>query len=1123
MRKSQNLKSHGNNDCIKVALRIRPKNEKEKDDNCQYLNVVENSVLAQGRNETKQFTFDYIASEDATQMDIFDNTAKDICNNVLEGYNGTIFVYGQTGAGKTYTLFGPKVFLEEENEEGAPNENIFANADENLKGILPNSIEYIFNQANLIQNRSMNTNATVEFSFSCSFLEIYMEQISDLLNPNYQNKNLNILSSGDQIIVEGLSKLTITSAEEAYNLVLKGCKLRHIAYTHMNKESSRSHAVFMLYVDVKTKENNTQISTLKRSVLHLIDLAGSERQSSTNATGVNIKEAGMINKSLMNLGFVIKTLAENSANQSNAKHIHFRDSKLTYLLKDSLGGNSKTYIISNVSPSIVNYGETISTLNFAQRAKLVKNKATINEISSSNSVYQNEIQKLKEKYKAIKEENVYLLSLCEQRNIFKGSQGNVQEKVISQTLDSVECEIEQIRNESGAKEEKIKGSQKHEKMLRDNIQKFELDAALKEKELVALDEKIKNLQASYESKLNEIKEFNSSNNTLSEQLNLKQQEINEIKIENNKELLKYQGLYQDTVKLLDSKNQQVEKASEQKAEILRHIQQKDEEIQNYNIKLQMVNQKISECDLLKKKKQQEIQDLKQGIEKIKEELVKKNENILKQKNQIISVKNKCNKHILDFENKTKEINEQIKKVNQETLNFNSKKTEIVDKIKAEKANRDKVEKKLFNVDREIEEKEKELTDISNKKKKVQQEIIKVGEENQMLKNSLAILTGNNNQPLEEGIPYANKVKLLEHSKKENADLKEQLNEIKNALDNLQRNLKNLNNIPVQTLPTYPNNTTKRNFGAKTTKKVNPNKSNLQTPVAKKKRKFNDTNFKGPKNFNNSTLKTPNAYNPNASHNQNYNPNFNSQNHIPSESKPAPKENLYVIADYMQKQDEEYEMYTKTMINSIERIKKLLPPIYHKTDFANIQEEFQYYVDTMLQKIDEDSEIIEKEKEEGKKKDENLFLLKKELEMLKAKNINTSFSDISVGDKDTFEKIMEGNKRKTWGISSVVKDDSHVEKYKNIFEGRQNQPLSDPFFFNFDNKNNHFLMGNTDDKKNNKNLFGNQNDNNLSFGNNNGNQNDNCPFLFGDNNPSDGSQFQPNQPFSLFDDNEIFDL
>lgn len=222
-----------NKENIKVIVRIRPKIEREFDQGTSNIKVDGNSIITNSKNETKQYTFDYIATEESNQYEIFDQCARGIADSTLQGYNGTIFVYGQTGAGKTYTLLGPKLsaFNLGEDESNC-NGNLSINRidsfnrylhkkEEESKGVLPRVIEYLFEKSKTLDNSTV--------TFSCSFLEIYQEQISDLLDINV-NKQINIRDLSDTVIIEGLSKITVTTAEDALQLVTKGKAIIYIYY-----------------------------------------------------------------------------------------------------------------------------------------------------------------------------------------------------------------------------------------------------------------------------------------------------------------------------------------------------------------------------------------------------------------------------------------------------------------------------------------------------------------------------------------------------------------------------------------------------------------------------------------------------------------------------------------------------------------------------------------------------------------------------------------------------------------------------------------------------------------------------------------------------------------------------
>ncbi|XP_052060885.1 kinesin-like protein KIF15 [Mytilus californianus] len=369
-------KDSGEGDAIKVFVRIRPPDSYDTDiGQVLALKVLdETSLVMNSKPEPRIFTFDKVADVTSTQESLFNVIGKPIIECCVSGYNGTIFAYGQTGSGKTHTMLGPC--------EDADN------FQHELRGIIPRSFENLFN--NVASEQEMNKGK--EFLLKCSFLEIYREDVFDLLEPS--NRGLHLRENMKKgVFVEGLVENAVTSAVEAYQVLNSGWINRRVASTSMNRESSRSHAVFTITIESKEKKDGVQ--SLRMSQLNLVDLAGSERQKDSNAVGKRLKEAGSINKSLSVLGNVINSLVHIS--HGKTRHIPYRDSKLTFLLRDSLGGNAKTHIIACVHPSSKCFGESLSTLQFAGRAKMIKNKAVINEDSQGNVMaLQIEIRKLKE-------------------------------------------------------------------------------------------------------------------------------------------------------------------------------------------------------------------------------------------------------------------------------------------------------------------------------------------------------------------------------------------------------------------------------------------------------------------------------------------------------------------------------------------------------------------------------------------------------------------------------------------------------------------------------------------------------------------------------------------------------
>uniref|UniRef100_A0A8C1L8H9 Kinesin family member 15 n=1 Tax=Cyprinus carpio TaxID=7962 RepID=A0A8C1L8H9_CYPCA len=376
-----NKKSLGSHDgdAIKVFVRVRPLTQgtglMTDGDHSLCLTVsTPHTVRLHCKPEPRTFTYDHVADMNTSQEEVFSSVAKNIVESCMNGYNGTIFAYGQTGSGKTFTMLGPSEL---------------DNFSDELRGVIPRSFEYLF----FLINREVERSGGMKsFLCKCSFIEIYNEQIYDLLDSVSTSLFLREdIKRG--VFVEGAVEKYAASAAEAYQVLSMGWRNRRVASTSMNRESSRSHAVFTMTLE--SKETAQEVVNIRTSQLNLVDLAGSERQRDTHAEGSRLKEASSINRSLMCLGQVIMALMDVSNGKN--RHICYRDSKLTFLLRDSLGGNAKTYIIANVHPGSKCFGETLSTLQFAQRAKLIKNKAMVNEDTQGNvRQLQAEVRKLKE-------------------------------------------------------------------------------------------------------------------------------------------------------------------------------------------------------------------------------------------------------------------------------------------------------------------------------------------------------------------------------------------------------------------------------------------------------------------------------------------------------------------------------------------------------------------------------------------------------------------------------------------------------------------------------------------------------------------------------------------------------
>eukprot|EP00039_Didymoeca_costata_P014443 m.233541 g.233541 ORF g.233541 m.233541 type:complete len:1024 (-) comp16027_c2_seq10:1147-4218(-) len=381
---------------IKVALRVRPLNKKELDARSHAIvnarpeeNKVDLQVKQGHKTDIKTYSYDHVFGPESSQLDVYEKVVAPCVREVMEGYNCTVFAYGQTGTGKTFTMEGKHA-----------NTVCKSYKEDKMAGVIPRALNHIFDTLEATKN--------TEYSVRVSFLEIYNEDIFDLLTKMEDDtKRLRLFEDVNRkgsVVVQGLEEVTIHTRSEVYDVMAQGTEKRRTAATKMNKASSRSHSIFS--ITVHQKENSVGEELLKIGKMYLVDLAGAENIGRSGAVKDRAREAGNINQSLLTLGRVITKLVE------KAGHIPYRESKLTRLLQDSLGGRTKTSIIATVSPAAVNFEESQSTMDYASRAQNILNRPEVNQKLSKKSLikeYTSEIEKLKMDLLTAREKNgVYL-------------------------------------------------------------------------------------------------------------------------------------------------------------------------------------------------------------------------------------------------------------------------------------------------------------------------------------------------------------------------------------------------------------------------------------------------------------------------------------------------------------------------------------------------------------------------------------------------------------------------------------------------------------------------------------------------------------------------------------------
>ena len=644
---------------INVVVRIRGK-KNEENGSCTLLNILDNKSI---QVENKTYYYDYVANMNSTQEEMFQHCAKRICDNSLRGYNGTIFAYGQTGSGKTFTLLGPNITKYSENKNNinfslentniemndlsqdndlisisgnnsayqlnrkyeAENQNLY-NYDINDQGIglLPRIIYYLFNNSQKTEN--------IDFKFKISYLEIYQEFISDLLNPD-NSRFIQLRDTGSSIILDGLRKLIITSPEEALRYIIQGNKLRHTASTLMNNESSRSHAVISIYIEktISQRINNTNNKAkIQKSVFHIIDLAGSERQNKTGANGERVREAGAINKSLLNLSIVIRYII------NNIKNIPYRDSKLTHLLKDSLGGNAKTSIIATVSPFDMNINETKSTLFFAQNAKKVKNHAIVNEEISGN-----DNSSILQMYNSVLEENMRL-----KRELTHYQHDNNNLASCLQEVEGIDKGIDEfVRDMNNLQEQNAK--------LKDRIEKNELELKIRDKKIESLKEQIKNYIQNIKNIIKEKNEYIGKNVILNGQL--KEEENEKMKLEKHykDQILIMEQNNSNTEHIINNKNIIIDDFTKRINDYINQLSIKDKQINELNVYIEQKNNTINEINSQKINEKQNIENMLKTINQLKIQIELKQKEIDELTRNNNDIKNRGKNLLQKFDEKKK--------------------------------------------------------------------------------------------------------------------------------------------------------------------------------------------------------------------------------------------------------------------------------------------------------------------------------------------------------------------------------------------------------------------------------------------------------------------------------------
>ena len=643
-------------DNSKIILRIKPKTEDEYLEQNKIYEIKDNNILEyhDTKNNSKIFQFDYIFNEDSSQNDIFNISAKEICDSLFEGYNGTIFTYGQIGSGKTYTMLGPdytKSFLlnsnfsfnsinssmNNTNNNSIINNNIFQNKyieymkkkEEEGKGIIPRAIEYLLEKKDELCYQYQNIN--VHIDIFCSFYEIFNDQIYDLFNnANWINYTPSQFKDKpvEGVLKENLKKIKLNDKKEVFDLIKLG-SLNRQSFSQIMNTKSRSHAIFSININLSKMENEDGINI--KSILNLVDLAGIEKQKSVENIGERLKDTGKINKALLGLGNVIHNFGEN--------FIPYRDTKLTFLLKESLNVNPKTCLIATISTLKKNIQETLFTLNFTQKIKKIKNKFNNNKniISKKNKLFdekepkkiltKDEIKKEEEIYKTSKEEIINLVNILQQlgencSEINKFKEKFIQNSLIKKYLTE---EYEQSYRTLMDKNKEIENLIKENEIFENKINNLSIELIIKEQTYNNLTKK----NSLTQSEFTEIKK--------------KFENVYELWIQKSKTLEENNTILknskQDEINLIKTKKENIEKNNE-------IINNKNDEITNSENDINNMKENIANNSDLNVEFEKQIQELKSEIEildknyfKAEKDLLTINEKLLDNNTELVNVDN----------------------------------------------------------------------------------------------------------------------------------------------------------------------------------------------------------------------------------------------------------------------------------------------------------------------------------------------------------------------------------------------------------------------------------------------------------------------------------------------------
>ncbi|XP_015667512.1 kinesin-1 heavy chain isoform X2 [Protobothrops mucrosquamatus] len=740
---------------IKVMCRFRPLNDSEVIRGDKYIAKFQGEdtvVIA-----SKPYVFDHVFQSHTSQEQVYNDCAKKIVKDVLEGYNGTIFAYGQTSSGKTHTMEGKL-------------------HDPDGMGIIPRIVQDIFNYI-----YSMDEN--LEFHIKVSYFEIYLDKIRDLLDVS--KTNLSVHEDKNRVpYVKGCTERFVCSPDEVMDTIDEGKSNRHVAVTNMNEHSSRSHSIFLINV----KQENTQTEQKLSGKLFLVDLAGSEKVSKTGAEGAVLDEAKNINKSLSALGNVISALAENST------YVPYRDSKMTRILQDSLGGNCRTTIVICCSPSSYNESETKSTLLFGQRAKTIKNTVCVN-VELTAEQWKKKYEKEKEKNKTLRNTIQWLENeLSRWRNgetvpleeQFDKEKANLEafavDKDITIINDTPTPTIGVIGNFTDAERRKCEEEMaKVYKQLDDKDEEINQQSQLVEKlktqmldqeELLAstrrdqdnMQAELNRLQAENDASKEEVKEVLQALEELAVNYDQKSQEVEDkakeyetLSEELNQKSITLASIDGELQKLKEMTNHQKKRATEMMASLLKDLAEIGIAVGNNDVKPEgtgMIDEEFTVARLYISKMKSEVKTMVKRCKQLESTQIESNKKMEENEKELAACQLRISQHeakikslteyLQNVEQKKRQLEESVDSLNEELVGLQTQKKvhemekEHLNKVQTAnevkqaveqqiQSHRETHQKQISSLRDEIEAKEKLITDLQDQNQKIilEQERLKI--------------------------------------------------------------------------------------------------------------------------------------------------------------------------------------------------------------------------------------------------------------------------------------------------------------------------------------------------------------------------------------------------------------